>query len=215
MESAIDGGIEKVSDAPRLIWAAGIDADVEDVFSIAASMALGATDKHVGEELHFDLFESRATAAVALALGRIEAEIAGCETLLKGRFGLGEEFANSIEGADVNGGIGSRRPADGRLVHEKNAVQMLEAFESDRSGERGIFVGRIGGVGGFLIRRRRDKRVGLDSGLKRWEEDVAEEGCFSRTAHARQANETLEGDSNGEIANIVKRRSGQTEERVS
>ena len=42
----------------------------ENVRAVAAAVAIGAADEDVAEELHLDLLEAGAAAALALALGR-------------------------------------------------------------------------------------------------------------------------------------------------
>src|SRR6266511_3962154 len=85
------------------------DPDLKNVRTIAAAVAVGAADEHVAEELHFDLLEAGAATTFALALARIEAEGAGVEAALFRGVGLGEQFAEVVERAEVNGGVGRRR----------------------------------------------------------------------------------------------------------
>ena len=60
--------------------------DFQDVLTITPAVAIGAADKDIAQELHFDFFETRAAATFALALAGIEAEGAGVEPALFGGF---------------------------------------------------------------------------------------------------------------------------------
>ena len=76
--------------------------------TVTPAVAIRAADKNVAQKLHFDLFKPGAATALALAFARIETEGAGFQPALASQFGLREEFADSIERADINGRIGSR-----------------------------------------------------------------------------------------------------------
>src|SRR2546426_7521726 len=108
-----------------LLTSAATDFYFQNVRPIAATAAVGAADEHIAEELHLDLLETRAAAAFALALGGIEAERAGVEAALLRGVRLGEQFANVVERANVNGRVGARRFAERRLVHENSAPEMF------------------------------------------------------------------------------------------
>ena len=68
---------------------------------IAATIALGAADENIAEELHLDLLETSAATFLALTDGGIKAEGAGVESTLFGDFGLGEDFADVVERANI------------------------------------------------------------------------------------------------------------------
>ena len=73
----------------------------QNVRLVAFAIAFRATNKHVAQELHFDLFVAHAPAALAATGARVEGKCAGSQ-LLGGRFrGGGEEFANAVEDAQV------------------------------------------------------------------------------------------------------------------
>ena len=61
-------GIQQVADGPGGL-AGRFDGDFEDVLPVAAAIAHRATDEDIAEELHFDLLETGAPAAFALAAG--------------------------------------------------------------------------------------------------------------------------------------------------
>src|ERR1041385_5047165 len=115
------------------------DFNLENVRTITAAAAVGTADEHVAEELHFDLLEAGTAATFALALGGIETECARIKAALFGRVGLGEQFADVVERADVNGGVGAGRLAQRRLVHQHGAA---EGFPATDVGGRSLVADR-------------------------------------------------------------------------
>ena len=82
--------------------------DGEDTLLVAAPFAFRAAEEEVAEELHLDLFESQARAAVAPPLSRIEgkggrAHACGDRLILHS-----EEFPDGIEDPEVDGRCGAR-----------------------------------------------------------------------------------------------------------
>ena len=73
--------------------------------AIAAAVAVWAANEDIAEELHLDLLEARAAAAPTLTLSGIETEGASVQPALPGDIGLGEELADVIERADIDGRI--------------------------------------------------------------------------------------------------------------
>src|SRR5689334_12396228 len=108
------------------------DFYLQNVRPITAAIAVRAADEHVTEKLHLDFFEAGAPTAFALTLAGIEAERAGVQAALFRRAGLGEEFADFVECADVNRGVRARRFAERRLVHENGRAKMFPAGQRNR-----------------------------------------------------------------------------------
>src|SRR5262245_50342266 len=106
--------------------------------TVAAAVALGAADEDVAQELHLDFFESGAAAFFALALTGVEAEGAAVHATLFGELGLGEEIAERIKSADVNGGVAARCSADGGLVDHNGAAERLPTGQAARSLRGGL-----------------------------------------------------------------------------
>jgi len=113
-----------------LLTSAATDFHFQNMRSIAAAVAIGAADEHIAEELHLDLLEAGAATTFALALAGIEAECAGVEAALFGGVGLGEQFADVVERADVNGGVGTRGLAERLLVHEHGTAELFPTGQS-------------------------------------------------------------------------------------
>src|SRR4051812_6009669 len=97
--------------------------------AIPASIAVRASDVNITQELHLDFFETCAAATLALTLRGIEAERAGVEPPLAGKFGLGEEFAHIFESPDVDHRVGSWGFSKRRLVDEHHAPQVFPALD--------------------------------------------------------------------------------------
>src|SRR5262249_54268699 len=100
--------------------ASSVHFHIQNMFAIAAAIAIRAANENIAEKLHFNFFKPGAAAAFALALAGVEAKRARVQAAAFGCLGLGEDFANIIERADVNGGIGSRCFAKDGLVHKNN-----------------------------------------------------------------------------------------------
>lgn len=111
-DGLVGGEFEDVGDGEA------VKADGEGILLIAGTIALGAAEEEVGEELHFDFFEAEALAAGAAAAGGgVEGEERGGEVVLEGLGGVCEEVADGVEDAEVDGGCGAGGAADGGLVH--------------------------------------------------------------------------------------------------
>lgn len=181
----------------------GCDADLEDVWAIAVAFALGTADEDIAEELHFDFFESGAAAAFALALEGIEAEGAGVEAALSGEVGPGEEFAEVIESADIDGGVGTWGPAEGGLIDEEDLGDLFGAEEPGgvlgglACGQVGVVGGSLGGVWLWFV------GSGLEMEFEQGVEDFPDEGGFSGAADAGDADEAGEGESDVEVFKIM------------
>jgi hypothetical protein len=101
--------------------------DIEDLGLIARAVAVLAGQLDVGQELHFDGDRAVALAGVAAAAGHVEGKMARREREPLGLGLRGKELANQVEALDVGDGIGARRAADGRLVHQHHVVEAFDA----------------------------------------------------------------------------------------
>ena len=89
-----------------------------------------ARHEHVGEEMHFDLYESVALTALAPSALHIEREATGPVAADLGLWELGEQFAHRREDARVRGGIRAWRATDRALVDVDDLVEMLQAGDA-------------------------------------------------------------------------------------
>ena len=113
----------------RLLTSSPTNLDLQNVRAVAAAIAVRAANEDVAEELHLDFLEAGTATFLTLADGGVEAERAGVEAALLGDFGLCEDFADVVERADIDGGIGARRFAESGLIHHDHAAEGLEAGE--------------------------------------------------------------------------------------
>ncbi len=160
--------------------------------AIPASGAIRAADEDVAEELHLDLLEASAAAALALALGGIEAEGAGVEAALAGRLGLREHFADVIERADIHRRIRARRLAERSLVHHQHAAEMLDASEPSGSPRRSVR--QLGVVALASIEGGGGRSGGRSSEMliQRRHQDIAHQRGLARAADSGEADKAVE-----------------------
>src|SRR5688500_15798943 len=104
--------------------------------AITAAVTFGATDENVAEELHLDFLEAGTAAFFALALAGIETEGTRFQAALFGEDGIGEEFAEVIEGADVNGRVAAGSAANRGLIDHHNAAELVRAGDATESFRR-------------------------------------------------------------------------------
>ena len=97
---------------------------------------------------------------------------------------FGHEFANLVEGLDVGDGVGARGTADGVLVDEVDGLHGVEV-----AGEVGMLAGTVARL--------------VEMTEKGFVEDVAHEGGFARTRHARHDGEDIEGEAHIDAAEVV------------
>ena len=116
----------------RFVISAATDFDFQNMLAIAAAIAFGAADEDVAEELHLDLLETGTAAFLALTDAGVEAEGASVQAALLCNFGLCEDFADVVEGTDVNGRIGSWGFAERGLVHEDDLSERFKTGEDGR-----------------------------------------------------------------------------------
>ena len=210
LDSLVDGGLQKVGDAPaagfgcrpagarapsgpagrsrrRGLGEGGGELDLQDVRAVTASLALRAADIDIAEELHLDFLEARAPATLALALAGIKTERAGAQATLARPIGLREQFADGIEGPDIDRRIGTGSFAERRLVHQHYATKMLVAPQARgrRMGTRGfrLIVPVVLRGAAFHLGGVRRLAGGFQTCLERGQEDFASQGGFSRAAH--------------------------------
>ena len=105
-------------------------ADLEDSALETGAAALFADELDIGEELHLDGHGAVALAGFAAAAGNVEGKMA-CGVAAALRIGgFGEGFADVIESLQVRGGVGARRTADRRLVHDDDFANFGVAIEA-------------------------------------------------------------------------------------
>ena len=148
-----------------------LDFDFQDFRAVPLSIAIGAAQVDIAEKLHFHVLEAVSPAGGTASLAGIETERAGGITaFLCERFG-GEKFADCVERADVTRGVRARGAANGRLVHHHHVLDLLVAGDGAVT---------TGGFVGFVFQF-----------TQRVVENVLDQGGFSRTADAGNADEPI------------------------
>ena len=184
-ESFGGGELENLSDG------AAVKCDVLGGLGEAGAFALGAGEVEVGEKLHFDLFEAVAGTALAASGAGVEGKVSGGEFAGFGGGGEGEELADVLEGAEEDGGSGTRGAGERGLVDELHAGEFVESGDL---GGRGFFVGDEAEVAGEIV---------VDDGVG--------QGGFSGSGNSGECDEDAEGDVDVEVFDVVDRGAGDGE----
>ncbi len=107
-----------------------VDAHLQHLRPVALAVAVGAAQVDVAEELHLDVLEARAAAGGAAPVAAVEAEFGRGVAALARQRRVGKQLADGVPGADVADRVGARGLADGRLVDEHHAGQLLGAQQA-------------------------------------------------------------------------------------
>ncbi len=111
--------------------------DLQHLVAIAAAVAIGTAQIHVGEELHLDMLEAVTTAGRAATIARVEAERAGGVLALLCDRLCGKQGPDGVEGSHVARGIRASGAADRALIDHDHVVDEL------RSAQPGELAGRF------------------------------------------------------------------------
>ena len=145
----------------------------ENVFLETLAAAFLAFQHEVGHKLHLHLYLPFALARLAASAVGVEREVRRRQVHLPGEGLRCHEFAYLVVGLDVGHGVGARRLADGVLVYKLHRPH-------------GLHVAREAAEGSGAVARL------VERALHGAVEDVAHEGRFSRTAHARHRRHCVE-----------------------
>ena len=165
--------------------------DLERLAVVAPPLALLARDVDVRQKVHLDRDDAIALARLAAAAFDVERKPSRPEAA---RLGFGhhrEQIADEREEAGVGRGIGSRRPADRRLVDLDHLVDERDALDP---------VVRAGLVGG-LVQRARERLV----------EDVVDERRLARAADAGDRRQQAERNADVDVLQVVGARAADDE----
>ena len=114
-----DGQLQHVADAFV------VDFDLAHFGAEAGTIAIGAPQVNVGQELHLDVLKAGTGAGRAAAVAGVETEGALRVATLNGDRSFGEDGADRVKGADKARRVGSRRLADRRLVDKHHIINVL------------------------------------------------------------------------------------------
>src|ERR1700682_68091 len=106
------------------------EADLKHTALKSRPAALFANKLDVRKELHCHGNGAVALAGLAAAAGNVERKVACAVAAALGVGCFREDFADSVEGFEVRGGIRARRAADGRLVHDDHVADLRVSFNA-------------------------------------------------------------------------------------
>ncbi len=168
-------------------------------------MAGGAGAVHAGEKEEFDADEAFAGAGFAAALGYVEGEAAGVVFARPRELGGGEEFADVVEEASVGGHVRARGAADGFLVDDDEAADVLHAGgDLAASGNDRVVFELVGFV--FF-----DLDLLAEVFRYEFDEDLADERGFAGAGDAGDGGEDAEGNLRVEMVKVVARDAAEFE----
>src|SRR6185437_4065022 len=139
MQCFFHGHIQNIMNILSLV------ANLENPGFVAGSVAFFAGQLDVGKELHLDGYGSVTLADIAAAAGHVEGEKS---RRISAPLRIGQrriQIANAVEGLHVSYRVGSRRAANGRLIHEHHAVQITRSLNG---------VVQMGGIGNVAFAQR-------------------------------------------------------------
>lgn len=173
----VDGHVKDLGNVFAFVF------DFEGFVIVAATVAGGAGDVDVGEEVHFDFVDAVALAGFAAATLDVEAETAG---FIAAEFGFGllrEELADLVEGAGVGRDIGARGAADWRLVDNDTFVEVFDAVDA--------------------LMKTGDGLGAMETGEEFVRENLVDKGGFAGARDAGDDGHDAEREMDGNILKVV------------
>ena len=167
----------------QLAHGVALDLHFQDLGAVALAVAIRAAQVDVGEELHLDVLEARAAAGGAAPVARVEAELGRRVAALARQRRGGEQRADRVPGAHVADRVGARGLADGRLVHEDHAAQVVGAQQAL------VRAGRFGGLAEVAHQRRR--------------QHVLDQRGLAGAGHARHHHQPLQRELHRHVLQVV------------
>ena len=158
-------------------------ADGEHPLLVALSLALGAAEEEVAQELHLDLLEAESRAAVAAPLSGVKREGGGTHPGRQRLVLHAEEFPDRVKNAQVDGRRGARCACEGRLVHHHHVGEIISSLDR-AAASRSLTL--LGGCRGEIP-----------------VEDIADKGALSRAGDSADAAEDAERELHVELLDVV------------
>ncbi|MNQ41688.1 hypothetical protein D3C85_553730 [compost metagenome] len=112
------------------------DAHFQHFRAETLAVAIRAAQVDVGQELHFHVFETRATAGRAAPVAAVEAERARRVGAFARQRRLREQLADGVERAHIAGRVGTGGLADGRLIHHDHVGDLFGAQQAVEGARR-------------------------------------------------------------------------------
>src|SRR5690606_1867803 len=190
LETRVDGGVigeegQGVADrsAEQIGDRTAVPSDGENFRFEAGAVADWTRHEDIREKLHLDAFVAEALAMIAATVAGVEGKAGGGEPG-GGRGGfLGVELANTVPRLTIQRRIGAGRARERTLIDEHNLAAGIGAFDGGEGGD----------VFGLLMTMGEQALV----------DDVIEQGGFARAGNTAETDETLQGQIDVEVAEIV------------
>ena len=174
--------------------AAAVERDFAHFGAVARAVAVRAAQIHVGQKLHFDVFEAGAAAGRTAPLAGVERKGAGGVAALLGLGLKREQFAHRVERTDVRDGIRPRALADGGLVHHHHVGDLSDPFQR-------VVLARAFGRPAEVLQQRRIQHI-LD------------QRRLARTGYAGHGDQMAERDRDVDPLQVVRPGADQPERRA-
>ncbi len=175
------GEFQHIGDAERTPTA--LDLHLQDLWPVTLAVAIGATQIHVAQELHFHVLKARTTAGGATAIAAVEAEFAAGVAALARHWGVGEDRADGVPRAYVTHRVGTRGFADRRLVDKDHPAQVIGTEQA-------------------VVRTRCVGRLAKVAQQSRGQ-DVLHQTRFARARHPSDHHQALQRDVHRHVAQVV------------
>ena len=160
-----------------------LQRDFQHLGAVTLSVAIGAAQVHVAEELHLDVLKTGTATGGATPVTAVEAELGRrIATLLRQRRG-GKQGADRVPRAHVADRIGARGLANGALIDKHHVGQRIGPQQ------RGVRAGRFGGAA---------KMAHQGGG-----QHILHQRGFARPAHTGDDHQTLQRQRYRDVAQIV------------
>ena len=173
--------------------AAALDLHLEHLGPVTLAVAIGATQIHVAQKLHFHVLKARAAAGRATPVAAVETELAAGVAALARHWGVGEDRSNGVPRPHVTHRVGARGFADGRLVHKDHSAQVIGAQEPV------VCARRVGGLAEVPQQGRG--------------QDVLDQTRLARARHTGDHHHALQRDVDRDVAQVVLARAFQNQTR--
>ena len=170
-----------------------LEANLQRLAVESLSFTDGASDPHVGEEVHFEPSRAVSFASFAATAADVEAEPARLVAASLRLRQLGVEIANVVEDLDVRRWIGARRAADRRLIDGDQLVEMLDPFD--------------------LAVRAGFAKSAVEIASQGFDQYVAHQRAFARAGNPGHADKRPERNFDIDIAEVVVFRADDAEHR--
>ena len=166
LHSLVDGHVQHIRNA------LAAEPHLQRFSFVALSVTFLTRYIHIGQEVHLNGLVSVTGAGLAASAFHVEGKASWLVAAYLGFGQFHKEVSDVVEYACISGGIASRRPAKGRLVHVHHLVHVLQPLN------------------GFIVQRILQRTVGVLT--KYGMERIVHKRTLSASAHSGHTNEFSE-----------------------